>query len=35
MIQADYFVSDLAKENNVTVLDYRHYFASDESFFEN
>lgn len=29
------FVSDLAKEKDVTVLDYRHYFESNESFFEN
>ena len=33
--RVDYFVSTLAREMNVTVLDYRHYFESDESFFEN
>lgn len=31
----DDFVSVLANEENVTVLDYRHYFAEDDSFFEN
>lgn len=34
-IKVDRFVSELAKKENVKVLDYRHYFASDESFFEN
>ena len=29
------FVSELAKKDNVSVLDYRYYFKSDESFFEN
>lgn len=34
-VKVDNFVSSLASENNVTVLDYRHYFESDESFFKN
>jgi len=34
-VRVDNFVSSLAKENNITVLDYRHYFESDDSFFEN
>ncbi len=34
-MQVDDFVSALSKEKRVTVLDYRHYFGLDESFFEN
>ena len=34
-LRVDEFVSTLAKEKNVTILDYRHYFEANESFFEN
>ncbi len=34
-LKVNHFVSDLAKEKNVKVLDYRYYFKSDESFFKN
>ncbi len=34
-LKVDNFVFDLANDENISVLDYRHYFISDESSFSN
>lgn len=34
-LKVERFISDLAKKENVTVLDYRNYFEANETFFEN